>query len=1027
MGRVAHYLRLGGAAVATALLLLVSAADALDPERQIGQYKHTRWTATEGAPPSIYALAQDRNGYLWMGSATGLYRFDGVTFEAIAAQGPDGRTRRPMSLLAARDGTLWIGFRDGGIAVYRDGVLRADPSVPRTNDYVSGLAQTRDGTIWATFFGYDQPLMRRAGGRWEHIGSDWGLPAAVAGNMVAAQDGSLWLLANNEIFRLRPGQRRFERVGSHGHGTAISEDPAGRIWISDARGSRILSGPPGSTSANFPTPTLTGWPSTARFDRDGNLWALKGVGLFRLRAPGNAMALPDRARAARVEPQYGAQEGLTSDSTGSILEDREGNIWIGTTLGLDRFRAANVVAEPLLATRMPLYGYGLLSASDGSVYVGTSDALYRIRPGGAPVIVAGGLSDVFQICEAADGGIFVFAIDQFLHLRNGRATRVSDPDQLPTQSHLRRGCVLDARSVLWMNATTGGLFSTRSLTWTRHPPIGPEDWAVTLIQDRQNRLLAWLNSGALVRLDANGRPERTLLRRGAGEVTTLYQGPTDLLMSGPSGLSRLRPEGLQTMSAARFRWLTDISEIVQTPEGQTWLHGLNGIVGLTTADLDRAFADGRAQLAPMILDFEDGLPNARAIGTQPGLVRGGDGRIWLTTASGVAWIDPARLHRNALPPPVHIRALIANGVRHRDPAGLTLTKGTSSLAIQYAGLSLAVPQRMRFRYRLDGIDEGWIDAGNRREAFYTNLGAGTYRFQVIAANNDGVWNEEGATLEFTIPPTFLQSIWFKLLVALSVGLLLWGLYLVRVRQLAGRIRLALEQRLAERERIARELHDTLLQSVQGLILRFQGAADRLAAGDPARRSIEGALDRANEVLIEGRERVLELRSDAAANDLPQALRDIAADAISGDMPHFALTVEGARRPLHALAGEEVQRIAEEVIRNALKHAGATRIEAILSYGGQEMRLTISDDGVGIPAEILARGEREGHYGLTGMRERAARIGARLTMTSVAGGGTETILSVPARAAYRARHGGLLDRLRGGRAGADRRPENAPAG
>ncbi len=378
------------------------------------------------------------------------------------------------------------------------------------------------------------------------------------------------------------------------------------------------------------------------------------------------------------------------------------------------------------------------------------------------------------------------------------------------------------------------------------------------------------------------------------------------------------------------------------------------------------------------------------------MVRGGDGRLWFSTLGGVVWIDPARLHRNRVPPPVAIRALVAGGLRHRDPAQVTLPKGTSRIAIQYTGLSLTLPQRMRFRYRLEGVDDGWVDAGAQREAAYTSLGPGTYRFRVIAANNDGVWNRDGAPLEFTIPPTFLQSSGFKLLCVLAAGLLLWLLHLLRVRQLKARLQGRFEIRIAERERIARELHDTLLQGFQGLMLFFQSVATRIPADSDLREPIEKALDRADKVLVEGRDRVHELRSDAASHDLAQALRDAVAEIIPGDAPRFQLVVEGPQRPLHGLVGEEMLRIAQEAVRNAVQHAQATSIEAILIYGRRDLRLVIRDDGVGIADETLRKGWRDGHYGLVGMRERADQIGGRLVMARRAGGGTEVILSVPGR-------------------------------
>ncbi len=742
------------------------------------------------------------------------------------------------------------------------------------------------------------------------------------------------------------------------------------------------------------------------------MWGLNGEGLFRMRAPGPTLGLSAIDGPARVE-RFMARDGLTADTASAMLEDREGNLWVGSTLGLDQFRPANVVAEPEL-TGSPSFGFGLTASSDGSVYVGTLRSIFRIAPGGRPKLAAKALAETDHICEAADGTLWVLSGGVPLRIRHGEAVSVPVPVLSPIHrsgGNGPAGCVVDHRGVLWLSGTEAGLFSNVGGQWRRRTPATADHWVAAMTLDRQRRLLVWLRSGALARLDDAGRPSEILLRRGGAEVNFLYQGRRDLLLGGVFGLGRLRDGALQLVDPARFPWLADPQGLVETPEGRTWLIGRAGIVSVGTAELERAFADPKMRLDPIILGFEDGLPNVRSLISQNRVVRGGDGRLWFATVGGMVWVDPARLIRNAVPPAVRIRGLVTGGMRHRDPTDLTLAKGTSTLAIQYAGLSFTVPQRVRFRYRLEGVDDGWVDAGSRREAFYTNLGPGTYRFQVIAANNDGVWNPQGATLAFTIPPTFLQSFWFKLLCLMALGLLAWAVYALRVRQLKARLQGRFEVRIAERERIARELHDTLLQSVQGLILRVQGASAGLAPSDPTRGKIEGALDHAEAALIEGRDRVRELRGGTSSIDLAQALCDTAAEIIAGDAPRFELITEGAPRALHGLVGDEVLRIAEEEVRNSVQHADATAIETILTYDPRELRVTIQDDGGGLPDSVLTTGKRDGHYGLIGMHERAARIGGRLTIASRAGAGTDVTISVPARAAYKGHRNRLIDSLR----------------
>jgi signal transduction histidine kinase len=313
-----------------------------------------------------------------------------------------------------------------------------------------------------------------------------------------------------------------------------------------------------------------------------------------------------------------------------------------------------------------------------------------------------------------------------------------------------------------------------------------------------------------------------------------------------------------------------------------------------------------------------------------------------------------------------------------------------------------------FRYRLEGVDQDWIDPGERRQAFYTRLAPGTYRFRVIASNDAGVWNETGARLTFSIAPTFLQSIWFKLLLALALVALAWGAYALRLRQETARLQGRYEARIAERERIARELHDTLLQGFQGLMLRFQAVANLLPTGGEARNALDTALDRGDAVLIEGRAGVRDLRSDRIEADLAQAVIKAAKRAIPEQSPRFELTVEGAPRALNPAVSEEVLSIAEEALRNVGRHARAQSVSAFLIYERRGLRLTVRDDGVGMDDTHLSGSAGADHFGLIGMRERANRIGARLTISSRSESGTDVALFVPASVAYRNKVPRLLD-------------------
>ena len=393
-----------------------------------------------------------------------------------------------------------------------------------------------------------------------------------------------------------------------------------------------------------------------------------------------------------------------------------------------------------------------------------------------------------------------------------------------------------------------------------------------------------------------------------------------------------------------------------------------------------------------VFDSFDGLP-----GTFQNAVRGGreaqtsDGRLWFIATNGVAWINPTKIVKNYLPPPVSIRSVEANGERY-DPRGtLALPALTSRLQISYTALSLTVPERVHFRYRLDGLDKDWEDVGTRREAFYTMLPPGRYRFRVIASNNDGVWNEQGATLNFEISRAWYQTIWFRLLCALLVITLCYALYLLRLRQYEAAMRMRFNERLEERTRIARELHDTLLQTIQGSKIVADHA--RISMSDPGKtqkllNQLSDWLARATQ---EGRT-ALESLHAAEAGDLTAALRTIIEGNRATCDIELSLSVRGPSRDTAPLVRDEVYWIAHEAIRNACKHSGALHIITNLIYS-KDLELSICDDGRGIPEDILREG-RIGHFGLRGMRERASQIGVALTISSSAQKGTEVRLLVP---------------------------------
>ncbi|MEJ0027147.1 MAG: two-component regulator propeller domain-containing protein [Rhizomicrobium sp.] len=1006
-------------AVALGVILISPRAAAADANRTIRGYVHTAWTLADGAPPDVWALAQSPDGYLWLGTGAGLFRFDGIRFERVKPTAGDAFPSTDVTnLLATPTGDIWIGYQNGGVSLLRNGRLKNffdGPLSQSPNDF----ALDADNVLWvATNAG----LARFVNGRWQTVGADWSLPPGSVWTVSVARDGTLWTMTGpfsgatkgSRLLYLRRGSKDFEEE----RGTAsvawigttavngLRQAADGRLWISANNASLFAPlEPPSRDGRNDGGKALTGpiLPQASKFilfDHEGNLWGrLSRGGIFRS-SPQEQAAAVGRFDNRHIVDLFSSKDGLTSDIDRSFLEDKEGNIWVGTNLGLDRFRPANVVTAAGIPVTAPL-GYRAAVDEAGTVYIAEDRTLYRIRSGKPAEIIYHSPSRIDFLHGVKDGSVLLGMRGSLEKLARSGITKIELPAAFRTFN--ADTWEIDRNGVPWVSAWDRGIYRLDGNKWRRFV-VGPAlSGAGPRIHKADNQGRMWLHYFRRPLILVDGANIRSFSEKDGpriGDIETIYPRARDVLFAGDQGIARFDGHRFQTLRSARFPVLNRVAGIVQTERGETWLNTIAGLVRFSTKDMERAFDRPGYPLHYQLLDFRDGLPGlAQQDSYQQTALEGANGRLWFITNHGVAWVDPEHLVRNPLPPPVSIRSLTANGNEYPFSAALTLPMGVSNLRIDYDALSLSVPERVRFRYRLDGVDNGWVDPGDRRQAFYTKLGPGDYRFQVIAANNDGVWNTTGATLRFTIPPTFLQSRWFLLLCLLAAVAVLWLLYSLRVRQVSARIRDRLEERLSERERIARELHDTLLQGFQGLVLRFQSVADRMPAGEPTRQLMNDVLDRADTVIIEGRDRVRDLRSSAGHDDLSL----VVATAIDNLMPDSSIAIrmisEGAPRPVHAVVQDEISRIVREAVFNVIRHAQAKNLEICIAYKRRELSVHVRDDGKGIDPDTLSRGGREGHYGLTGMRERAQSIRAEFVLSSGPGAGTEIELTIPAAAAY----------------------------
>jgi len=988
-------------------LLACTSSFGLSIDRGISQFMHTAWTAKDGAPSGVVSMAQTTDGFLWLGTENGLYRFDGVTFERYE---PPSWAAFPFAgvhiLLALPNGDLWIGFQIGIISVLRDGNVRnytAADGMPA--GWVLSLAQDGEGTIWAAT---SAGLARLEGNRWKEIGKDWSFPGNLASAVFVDRKGILWVATEDTIVFLPPGTRQFRQTGARvGQVVQFCEAPNGKLWMAETTRS-VRPVPLGDKRPPSDDAEIQVGSAGILFDRDGALW-ITTLGDGMRRDPHPEILKGKAKEFSTTVESLTSKDGLSADEIYAILQDREGSIWVSTSNGVDRFGKVNLV--PITSLPFPANQAVLAAGDDGDLLIGSNLSGRIVRLHDGRTYSEGRLESLQGSYRDPHGIVSWVGQDGIFRSKDGRVSKLPLPKGFPIPYLNIMRITGDYSGNLWLAAAYKGVFRLKNGNWIKIEDghglaqVRPVSLAFT---DWLGRAWFAYEAGRIVIL--NGTNIERLYSSQDSLIQTvraIHGGEGHVWVGGDSGLSLFRGNRFFPIIADRtpFR---NILEIMETPGGDLWLCESRGVLHIPSAEVRKVLDNPASRVNYELFDPSDGLPGVFSnimTGRWPREIQGTDGRIWFATANGIASIDPSNILKNTLPPPVVIRSVGADQKQYSSLTKLILPALTRSIRIGYTGLSLSVPERVRFRYKLDGVDRDWQDAGARREAFYNNLGPASYRFQVIASNNDGVWNVQGADLDFSIAPAWHQTTFF-LASCLAVSLLfLWALYRRHLQQIEKRFNFGLEARVNERTRIARELHDTMLQSFQGLLLRLQAVSNLLPnRADEAKRRLDGAIDQAAQAITEGRDAVGDLRaSTVSACDLDMAINTLGEELLAehgGDNPPlFHLQVEGMPRDLQPILRDEVYRIGSEALRNAFRHGKARRIEAEIRYDTSQLRLRLRDDGKGIAAKLLNQDGEPGHWGLPGMRERAKLIGGRLDVWSELHSGTEVELSVPASLAY----------------------------
>jgi signal transduction histidine kinase/ligand-binding sensor domain-containing protein len=988
----------------TAALLSVDAR-ALTTAQHLDQSGHIAWRlqdgAFQGAPTSV---AQDRDGYIWIGTESGLVRFDGVRFVDKSNDGTH-QLIQVTALLGARNGDLYVGA-DFKLWRYRGGIFKDVGISARVED----LKEDSNGVIWAALgrqVSPKGPLCSIDHDVLHCFGPEDGLRCGGSSALAVTQD-TVWLASSDGVCRWPArGQadKYFEKElqsysGLAGAGAVeVAADGTVFAGITVAGPQLGLLHLLNDRWQTYKIQGLDGAQLTVSAlyrDRENALWiGTSGQGLFRVHD--------------HHADHVGSSEGLTADLVSSVFEDREGLMWVTTPEGLDCFRALSIktISQRQGLTKDTVSA--VLADQGGGIWASNSGGLDRISGESVRNYLPGhGLPghDVTSLFQDDRGRMWVGIDNDLYRLEpDGRFTvlRRADGHGIGVVQSMTTA----SDGTLWAQTTAARpnsmhLVSVAENEVTSYPPIAERRSAVSMARTLDGTIWMGLNAdGGLARLTGTHAETVSL---GAihlsGAVRHLLADPDGSLWAAThDGILHRTVEGRLTMlSRTQGLPCNAIYSLIFDGQHGLWASTACGYLEIEVAELQKWLRDPKASISVRLLGSAEGSRSAPATFSPP-VTKTSDGRLWFATDTVIQVIDPRLLVRNSVEPTVRIESLSADGEDFALDGRLRIPPQRRRLEIDFTGLSFTLPQRVHFRYRLLGYEPDWSDVGTRRAAFYTDLPPGHYRFEVLAANNDGLWSQTLASVHFSVDRAWFQTWWFRALCVLGSLLVILGAYRLRIRQLTRQLDSRIEERLSERTRIGRDLHDTMLQTLQGSRMVAEIALNEWNNEERRQAALIKLQSWLKQAVIEGRAALNSLLAGLTnENDLPDSLKRTLDECAELHPITVHFTIEGAERPIHPLIRDEISHIGSEAIRNACMHSGGTELRVTLSYA-QSFALTVADNGVGIGNSMAIEGS-PGHFGIRGMRERANRIQGVLTIVSNISNGTTVQLQLPGRAAYR---------------------------
>jgi len=978
--------------IGIALAGLVIDALALDPNRLPSQYVREQWTTETRFPGgAVNGISQTADGYLWIGTDRGLMRFDGFNFRPVSFTSIAGASNVPiLQLLTDAGGKLWIRTQGAYLVRQKDGKFE---SVGRGLPAIIAASKDNNGGVLVSDI--EQGAFRFMGDDVQKLAPDVlpGLPPVIS--MAQTADGKIWMGTLGAGLFFLSGVRATKVSAGLPDRKINSLLPIGEeLWVGTDTG---LYRGNGKDFRRIELPSFLGNVQVLSLlrDRDSNIWAGTTRGLLRINAEGISFSEENELR---------GDGGINA-----LFEDREGNLWIGGARGLGRIRDSAFVTYSSVSDRRfghngPVYidpeGRTWFAPTQGGLYVlqnGRVQAVTSIPPNEVVYSISGRADVVWAGRQR--GGL------TRLQFRNGAIASQSYTKANGLAQNSAYAVYESRDGSAWAGTLNGGVSKFKDGHFTTYITTNglASNTVSSILETRDGAM--WFATPSGLSSFSNGQWRTYTMVEGlpSSEVNCLFEDSSGTLWSGTSaGLAFFASNRFQIPHASPGILREQIVGMAEDKSGRFWIATSDHVLRVPR---DKLVSGVVKAVDVREYDQADGLESTEGVKRSQSVVSDSAGRIWFSLRSGLSVVDPSQITDYSLPALPHIEAITADNNTANLAASVRIPPSPRRITFEYTGLSLAEPERIRFRYLLENFDSSWSQPVAAREAVYTNLGPGSYRFRLVASNSEGLWNGPETAIALNVGPAYYQTYWFRLsCIAAFLGMLA-AAYQLRLRQVAQQFNMRLEERVSERTRIARELHDTLLQSFHGLLLRFQ-AATNLLPGRPeeARKTLESAIDQAARAITEGRDAVQGLRSSTAViNDLALAISALSEELGCGEMnPNCAelnVDVEGTPRNLHPILRDEVYRIAGEAVRNAFKHADAQQIEVEIRYDEQQLRLRIRDDGKGIDAKRLNDEGRPRHFGLRGMRERAKLLGGTLTVWSDVGSGTEVELGIPASRAY----------------------------